>query len=682
MGEMQSQITHSDTPPQINGMSSRIPEETKRAIMDAARIEEVVGDFVALKKRGANYLGLCPFHQEKTPSFIVSPAKGIFKCFGCGKGGDSVSFIMEHEHASYVEALRYLARKYNIEIQEEELGPEARQRESERESLYQVTRFAADFFSRTLWETEEGRNVGLAYFRERRFTDAIIKQFQLGYNPDRWDALTSEALKNGYDKKYLVQSGLTIEKEENGRLFDRFKGRVIFPIHSLSGRVLGFGGRILGNDKSMAKYVNSPESEIYHKSNVLYAIPFAKREIVARDMAYMVEGYADVISMHQAGITNVVASSGTSLTEDQIKLISHFTKNLTLLYDGDPAGIKASLRGIDLVLAQDMNVRVVLLPDGQDPDDFARTHPTEEIRQYLQDNAVDFISFKTRLLLGESGKDPIKRAEVIENILQSLAVLPDRIKRTVYLQECSRLLDVPEADLLDRLNGILRKNFRKQHKGEAEAELLEESGKTADPVRVPDQEKEAEDTNDLVERELLRLMVNQGQQNTTQIYTDEEGNDVPLLTNVCVYIVSEVCQEGFSFTKPCHQALFSIFADSLAKEHIPGMEDLRMVEDPEVRALVADLAASRYELSKHWEEKGIFVKTEQSDRSTLDQAVAQAVLMFKLFRIKEMIAGLDKALARCEAEKDETGLMELLFQKRDLDQRKAFLCGMLRRVVS
>ena len=682
MGEMQSQITPSDPPPQNHGMSSRIPEETKRAIMDAARIEEVVGDFVALKKRGANYLGLCPFHQEKTPSFIVSPAKGIFKCFGCGKGGDSVSFIMEHEHASYVEALRYLARKYNIEIQEEELGPEARQRESERESLYQVTRFAADFFSRTLWETEEGRNVGLAYFRERRFTDAIIKQFQLGYNPDRWDALTSEALKNGYDKKYLVQSGLTIEKEENGRLFDRFKGRVIFPIHSLSGRVLGFGGRILGNDKSMAKYVNSPESEIYHKSNVLYAIPFAKREIVARDMAYMVEGYADVISMHQAGITNVVASSGTSLTEDQIKLISHFTKNLTLLYDGDPAGIKASLRGIDLVLAQDMNVRVVLLPDGQDPDDFARTHPTEEIRQYLQDNAVDFISFKTRLLLGESGKDPIKRAEVIENILQSLAVLPDRIKRTVYLQECSRLLDVPEADLLDRLNGILRKNFRKQHKGEAEAELLEESGKTADPVRVPDQEKEAEDANDLVERELLRLMVNQGQQNTTQIYTDEEGNDVPLLTNVCVYIVSEVCQEGFSFTKPCHQALFSIFADSLAKEHIPGMEDLRMVEDPEVRALVADLAASRYELSKHWEEKGIFVKTEQSDRSTLDQAVAQAVLMFKLFRIKEMIAGLDKALARCEAEKDETGLMELLFQKRDLDQRKAFLCGMLRRVVS
>ena len=664
-------------------MSHRIPDDTKRAILDAARIEEVVGDFVVLKKRGANYLGLCPFHQEKTPSFIVSPAKGIFKCFGCGKGGDAVSFIMEHEHMSYVEALRYLARKYNIEVQEEELTPEARQRESERESLYQVTRFALDYFTKTLWETEEGRNVGLSYFRERKFTDAIIKQFQLGYCSDSWDGFTQAALKNGYDKKYLVQSGLTIEKEENGRLFDRFRGRVIFPIHSLSGRVLGFGGRILNSDKSKAKYVNSPESEIYHKSHVLYAIPFAKREIVSQDMAYMVEGYADVLSMHQAGITNVVASSGTSLTEDQIKLISHFTKNLTLLYDGDPAGIKASLRGIDMVLAEDMNVRVVLLPDGQDPDDFAKVHPTEEIRQYLRENAVDFITFKTRLLLGESGGDPIKRAEVIENILNSLAVLPDKIKRAVYLQECSRLLDISEEDLLVRLNAILRKQHQKQFQAQERESLPQPSpldnGRPGVPSSVPDSNEE---NLLIVERELLRLLVCYGDRNTTQLYTDEAGNDVPLLTNVCAYVVSEIVEEGFSMSDPGHQALFSIFADSLAKGSIPKMEDLLLAEDEKVRELVADLAAPRYEISRNWEKKGIFVRTELSDQHKLDRAVTESVLSFKLVRVRDMIAQVDKRMAECEQEKDELSLLGLIKTKKDLDQHKAFLCGMLRRVVS
>lgn len=662
-------------------MSHRIPDDTKRAILDAARIEEVVGDFVALKKRGANYWGNCPFHQEKTPSFSVSPSKGIFKCFGCGKAGDSVTFLMEHEHMSYVEALHYLARKYNIEIQEEELTPEARQKESERESLYQVAQFAADYFTKTLWEDEEGRNVGLSYFRERKFSDAIIKQFQLGYCTESWDAFTETALKNGYDKKYLVQSGLTIEKEENGRMYDRFRGRVIFPIHSLSGRVLGFGGRILNNDKSKAKYVNSPESEIYHKSNVLYAIPFAKREIVSQDMAYMVEGYADVISLHQAGITNVVASSGTSLTEAQIKLISHFTKNLTLLYDGDPAGIKASLRGIDMVLAEDMNVRVVLLPDKQDPDDFAKAHPTEEIKQYLKDNAVDFITFKTRLLLGESGSDPIKRAEVIENIVNSISVLPDKIKRAVYLQECSRLLEISEADLLDRLNAILRKKARKQNEPQGDAvSVAEEKGASGRPEEGL--EKVEEDRHLLIERELLRLLVNYGSRNTTQLYTDEEGNDVPLLTNVCFYIVSEISQDGFSLREPVHQALFSIFADSLAKGYVPAVDDLLLIEDAAVRGLVVDLAAPRYEISDVWEKKGIFVKTEVSDQKKLDEAVTQAVLSFKLERIREMIEDVDKKLQECEASKDELAVMEWIGNKKELDQRKAFLCGMLRRVVS
>lgn len=658
-------------------MAFRIPDDTKRAIVEAARIDEVVGEFVSLKKRGANYLGLCPFHQEKTPSFIVSPAKGIFKCFGCGKGGDSVSFLMEHEHFDYVEALRYLAQKYSIEIKEQELTPEQAKAENERESLYHVTQYASEYFVKNLWDTEDGRNIGLSYFRERRFTDAIIKQFQLGYCTESWDAFTQSALKAGYDKKFLVQSGLTIEKEDTGKLYDRFRGRVIFPIHSLSGRVLGFGGRILSGDKTKAKYVNSPESEIYHKSNVLYAIPFAKREIVAQDMAYMVEGYADVISMHQAGITNVVASSGTSLTEDQIKLISHFTKNLTLLYDGDPAGIKASLRGIDMVLAKDMNVRVVLLPDGQDPDDFARAHPTEEILAYLKTNAVDFITFKTRLLLADAGSDPIKRAELIDNILTSISVIPDEIKRAVYVQECSRLLGIAEADLYQKLNRIFRTDFQKQHaKGEA-AQLPEppaQQVKSEEDMR----ESEAQAWQETLERELMRLLVNHGKTVTRQTYRNQDNVEEQQVLPVCAYIVTELQQDELTFTDPLKNRLFSIFASSYDRGEIPGAEDLLLSEEPDVRALVADLSASRYEISKVWEAKNIYVHTEQNHGPVLDAAVMQAVQNFRLKHVKELI---EKINARIKETQDEESVMALLATKKKLDQIKSLLSGMLRRVV-
>lgn len=661
-------------------MSFRIPEETKRAIVEAARIEEVVGEFVSLKKRGANYLGLCPFHQEKTPSFIVSPAKGIFKCFGCGKGGDSVSFIMEHEHFEYVEALRFLARKYNIEIKEKELTPQDIERQTERESLYHVTQYAADHFVKNLWETEEGRNIGLSYFRERRFTDAIIKQFQLGYCAESWDGLTQAALKSGYDKKYLVQSGLTIEKEDSGKLYDRFRGRVIFPIHGLSGRVLGFGGRILTNDKSKAKYVNSPESEIYHKSNVLYAIPFAKKEIVAQDMAYMVEGYADVISMHQAGITNVVASSGTSLTEDQIKLISRLTHNLTLLYDGDPAGIKASLRGIDMVLAKDMNVRVVLLPNGQDPDDFARAHTTEEILAYLKANAVDFITFKTRLLLAEVGGDPIRRAELIENILTSISVVPDEIKRAVYIQECSRLLNIGEADLHHKLNRIFRGNFQKQASKQG---VQTENVQEPQPV-VSDEEKLASDAKEytmLLEKELLRLLVNYGRENTTQPYVDAEGHPMEQVLSVCAFLVLEMRQDELLFSEPLYRRLFSIFAEYLDKGLIPVSDDFLLSEDQEVRNLVADLATSRFEVSPVWKDKNIYVRTVQNDKRKLDAAVSQTLLNFKLNRVKGMIEEVDKHIKEAETFGNEK-LLELLEHKTNLDKMKIEISRLLRRVIA
>lgn len=660
-------------------MALRIPEDTKRAIIEAARIDEVVGEFVSLKKRGANYLGLCPFHQEKTPSFMVSPVKGIFKCFGCGKGGDSVTFLMEHEHYDYVSALRYLAQKYNIEIQEQELTPEQSRAESEKESLYQVTGYAAEYFVKKLWESEEGQNIGLSYFRERRFSDAIIKQFQLGYCSESWDAFTTEAIKNGYDKKYLVQSGLTIEKEETQKLYDRFRGRVIFPIHSLSGRVLGFGGRILINDKTKAKYVNSPESDIYHKSNVLYAIPFAKREIVARDMAYMVEGYADVISMHQAGITNVVASSGTSLTEEQIKLISHFTKNLTLLYDGDPAGIKASLRGIDMVLAKDMNVRVVLLPDGQDPDDFAKAHSTEDILKYLQENAADFITFKTRLLLSDSGNDPIKRAEVIDNILNSIAVIPDEIKRAVYLQECAGLLGIAENDLHNKLNRIFRTDFQKRLGKENAAQVPQETAPAVQPVS--EEEQREEDTHvlqDTLERELLRLLVNFGRSNTDQYYLNEEGKQEEQKLSVSAYIVMELQQDELSFVNPIHNRLFSIFAAHLERGEIPTIDSLLLSEDAELRALVADLAAARFEISKVWEERNIFVRTAQNHKSVLNAAVQKAVLSFRLKRVNDMIAELAEKI---KGEQNEESLMAFIGQKKDLDDLKSRLSGMLHRVL-
>lgn len=659
-------------------MAYRIPEDTKRAIVEAARIDEVVGEFVSLKKRGANYLGLCPFHQEKTPSFIVSPAKGIFKCFGCGKGGDSVSFLMEHEHFDYVEALRYLARKYNIEIEEQEITPEQVKAANDKESLYQVTAHAAGYFVKNLWESEEGRDVGLSYFRERRFSDAIIRQFQLGYGGQGWDSFTQEALKGGYDKKYLVQSGLTIEKEDTGKMYDRFRGRVIFPIHSLSGRVLGFGGRILVNDKTKAKYVNSPESDIYHKSNVLYAIPFAKREIVAKDMAYMVEGYADVISMHQAGITNVVSSSGTSLTEDQIRLISHFTKNLTLLYDGDPAGIKASLRGIDMVLAKDMNVRVVLLPDGQDPDDFAKAHSTEEILKYLEDNAADFITFKTRLLLDEAGNDPIRRAGLIDNILTSISVIPDEIKRAVYIQECARMLGIAEDDLHHKLNRMFRADFQKRMGKEAAGQqpLAEVPAQAKSEEEL--HESEAKVWQDTLERELLRLMVNFGRSNTEQTYLDEEGRQEKQLLSVCAYIVMELQQDELSFADPVHNRLFSIFAEHLEREEIPTVESLLLSEDPELRGLVADLASNRFEISKVWESRNIVVRTAQNHGAVLNSAVSKAVLNFKLKTVNDMIGEIAEKI---KEEKDENRLMEWLGRKKQLDILKSKLSCMLHRVI-
>ncbi|MBK8808216.1 MAG: DNA primase [Bacteroidales bacterium] len=417
-----------------------IPQETVQKIIDTSRIEEVIADFISLRKKGTNYTGLCPFHNEKTPSFMVSPAKGIFKCFGCGKGGNSVNFVMEHEHITYVESLKFLAKKYNIEVQETELTADELKKKNNRESLLVITTHAQKYFSKTIPHTPEGKAIGLSYFKERKFRDDIIEKFQLGYSLNEKDAYTQEALKNGFKIDYLEQTGLTIVKDNYNT--DRFRGRVIFPIHTLSGQVIGFGGRILKQDpeKKLAKYLNSPQSEIYDKSNTLYGIFYAKKSIVQQDKCYLVEGYTDVISMHQCGLENVVAASGTSLTEPQIRMIHRFTPNVTIIFDGDLPGIKAALRGINMVLEAGLNVKILLLPDGEDPDSFSKAHTSDEFIDYINKNEEDFIKFKTKLLLNEIGNDPIKKANLITDIVNTIAVIPNNITQAIYIKECSTML--------------------------------------------------------------------------------------------------------------------------------------------------------------------------------------------------------------------------------------------------
>lgn len=438
-----------------------IDQATIDKIMAATDIVDVVSDFVSLRRRGANYWGLCPFHDDRSPSFSVSPSKGVCKCFSCGKGGSAIHFIMEHEQLSYYEALKYLAKKYNIEVHEKELSDEERQKRSERENMFVVNTFAQEFFSKSLLETDEGRSVGLAYFKERGFNEDIIRKFGLGYSPEKRDALAVEAQKRGYKIDYLLKTGLCRETQE-GRIYDLFSGRVMFPVYSVSGKVVAFGGRILKSGVKISKYFNSPESDIYHKSDELYGIYQAKRAIEKERRCYLVEGYTDVLSMHQSGIENVVASSGTALTHGQIRLIHRFTDNITVLYDGDAPGIKASLRGIDLLLQEGLNIKVVLLPDGEDPDSFSKSQSAESFTRYIKGHETDFIRFKTQLLLEDAGEDPIKRADIISNIVESISLIPDAIVRSVYVQECSRLLQIDEQVLLSELNKRRQKRAEQQ----------------------------------------------------------------------------------------------------------------------------------------------------------------------------------------------------------------------------
>ncbi len=599
-----------------------IPRETVDQILQAARIEEVVGEFVSLKKRGANYIGLCPFHNEKTGSFNVNPARNIFKCFGCGKGGDSAKFLMEHEHITYPEALRYLARKYNIQIEEKELTPEERMAQTEREKMFNINAFADKFFVDTLWNTDEGKSVGLEYFRERGYLNPIIEKFHLGYSPEKWEAFTEYAKQNGYDPEFLEKVGFSI-KRQNGEYYDRYHGRVMFPIHNLTGKVIGFGGRILQSDpeKKLAKYQNSPESEIYQKKETLYGIYFAKSAIVNKDECILVEGYFDVLRMHQLGIENVVASSGTSLTTEQIRLIKRYTKNITMLYDGDAAGIHAALRGTDMILAEGMNVRVVVLPPEHDPDSFGKAYPIEEVERYLKANVKDFIRFKTELLLKDAANDPIKKGQVVRNVVETISVVPDPIFRIAYVKETSRLMDMPEETLMMELNKLLRAKFKKSLG--VEGEVIPD-----EPVITPPQEKPEEELFPVgyyQERELVKLLLVYGSEKIVDIRKNEEGQEVEEELSVAQMIIDDLLNDEIVFLDPVNRKVFDIYDQALNTDKLPDDQYFISNEDEQVSQLATDLLISPYKLDR-WEKHGIFVKKEED---MLKMAVQSAILRYK-----------------------------------------------------
>lgn len=613
--------------------------------MDVARVEEVVGDFVDLKKRGTSLIGLCPFHNEKTPSFNVSVSKGIYKCFGCGAGGDSVRFIMEHEKYSYPEALKYLAQKYHIEVEETERTPEQVAAQDKRESLFIVTNWAGNFFKETLWDTDDGRTIGLNYFRERGYRDDIIHKFELGYSPEGWTALYDRAKGAGYKDEFLEATGLIIRKDD-GSVYDRFRGRVMFPIHNLTGRILGFGGRTLKTDKKSPKYVNSPESEVYHKSDVLYGLFFAKKPILDADNCYLVEGYADVLSMHQAGVENVVSSSGTSLTIGQVRLISRYTKNVTILYDGDEAGIKASLRGTDMLLEEGLNVKVLLFPDGNDPDSYVQRFGSTAFKQYIAEHQQDFIFYKTHVLLRDAGNDPIKRAGVIHDVVESIALIPDAIKASVFVRECSVLLDIEERLLIAELNK-LRIGRAKKADGKRESSPTQ-STENVTAERSGAQETspvEAVSSDVLHEREIVRILLHYGNQPATW-----EEDDVP----VAPLLLSGV--SDVSFDDPACLAVINIYREFINRGELPDERTFIAHRDRIIADLAIDLLATKYSLSPNWndEKRKIYVSHE-SER--LEDLLYGAIYRIKKRKVEQQILKVREAI---KEERDATNLEIML----------------------
>lgn len=650
-----------------------ISNETIDKIFETARIEEVIADFVTLKKAGSSFKGLSPFVNEKTPSFIVSPAKQIYKDFSSGKGGNVVSFLMEHEHYSYPEALKWLAARYNIDVEETGQTDAQRQKRSEKESLYLVNEFANRYFQEQLWETEKGKSIGLSYFKERGFTDETIKEFQLGYSQEEYEALTKAAQKESYTLEYLVKTGLT--KDSNGRTTDRFRGRVIFPILSHTGRVLGFGGRTLLKDAKIAKYLNSPESEIYHKSKTLYGIFQAKNELSKQDNCLLVEGYTDVISLHQAGVKNVVASSGTSLTRDQIILIKRYTQNVTILYDGDSAGIKASLRGIDMILEEGLNVQVLLFPDGDDPDSYSRKVSSTELKEYIAEEKQDFLRFKAALLLKEAGSNPLEKSKAAREIVESIAIIPDALQRNAYVQECAHVLQMEERILFTELAQVRKnvevrqeKEAKRDQQAEARMQVVQDAPVEENPI-ISSTTAHYEQ-----ERSLCWLLLNFGR-NEYVFHESEEGEE-EFAESVAEYIVSEMALDGIAFHNPQFQQVLAEFTSAFDDEgQILTAEHFTRKEGSDIINVVVDLITEKHELHD-WKRQKIFIPEKDA---FVKNYTVQAVLRYKEKRIGDMIREIQQELKHSN---NAAGLLaEKIETLNNLNQLRAQINSELKRVV-
>ena len=621
-----------------------ISKTTIDQVYETARLEEVIGDFVQLKKSGSNFKGLSPFTDERTPSFMVSPVKQIWKDFSSGKGGNVVAFLMEHEHFTYPEAIKYLAKKYNIEVEETEQTDEQKEEANERESMYLVSEYAQKYFTETLWESEPGKAIGLTYFKERGFTDETIKKFGLGYSLDEWEAFTKTALDKGYQLEFLEKTGLTIVKEQGGgekRKFDRFKGRVMFPIHSMSGRVLGFGGRILTNDKKAAKYLNSPESEIYHKSKVLYGIYYAKQAIAKEDNCFLVEGYTDVIQMYQRGLENVVSSSGTALTPEQIRLINRLTKNITVLFDGDAAGLRASLRGIDLILEQGMNVKVCTFPEGEDPDSYAKNNTYEDIVSYLQENSKDFIQFKTSLLAKEAANDPIKRADTVRDIVNSIGKIPDRIQQEIYVQECAKIMQISEEVLYNTLAQIDKKHQTDTVKKAKQEQKAFEVVKNDAVVEKVDVQYELE--RKIIE--VLLLYGNQKQEFEDLVLKENEDGELvlePEIVEAKVYekVYLDLQDDEIELTNEQFKTIYYKLIEKLNEDTDFSINTFLSDLDQETVSQVSSILMEEEQYVLHdWERRDIYPKEKKIG---VAQLVGETILTLRCNLIKNRIEKLQE----------------------------------------
>ena len=638
----------------------RIDRETIERILDSAKIEEVVGDFVTLKKRGVNLIGLCPFHNEKTPSFTVSPAKNLCKCFGCGKGGNPVHFIMEHEQLSYYDALRWLAKKYHIEIKERELSDEEKREESIRESLFVINQYALHFFTETLHSTEEGKAIGLNYFRHRGLRDETIKKFCLGYSLEKRDAFAQTATTAGYKPELIAKTGVCYNTDD-GKLQDRFWGRVIFPVHTISGKVVAFGGRILQNNAKAAKYVNSPESEIYHKSDHLYGLYFAKQAIIQKDHCILVEGYLDVISMYQAGIQNVVASSGTSLTTGQIKLIHRFTNNVTLLYDGDKAGIKASIRGIDMLLEEGMNINVVLLPEGEDPDSYAQSHSTGEVEQFIENNKVDFIRFKTNLLLDEVGDDPIRRAELVGDVVKSIAVVPSDILRSEYIKKCSEKLNVSEQILVQGMAKLRMQRAEEQEKRNNSTKNNTESTNKKNNETVIDEFQQSiiksyDKALHHKEKAIIQFILKNGDK-LLQVPENKANNTPAFTETVLSHLFYSFDEDGIEISHPLYAKIFKEAAEHINNPDFNPEKHFIAHPNHEISTLTAELCGERYLLSKFFTEQS---SDERNEQAVLFEQTTRLSIAYKLSLVDEMLKETMEKLKSPKTSNDPARMQETM----------------------